>query len=315
MADDDRDLTSEPESAEASSTEREPTGAPRSRSAAAQAASRARRMGSRPTPGGRARPGPVPSASDTATSTAAATADADAAPDAGTEAAEPPTVAAGSPSRPAARTRVAGRRPVPGPRDDDDAGDDADAVPTRTRATRRHAEQPAPRRSKTSSRSVWLRWLPAGVVAALVIALAIVDVLMLQDFRNQSNRTERREQLIASVNAGITKLLSYDYRHLDQDKNAASAYLTGTFRDQYVASMDSTVKKNAPTEKAVVVGEVGSSALTSVSGDGKQAVLLVLGQQTVTNVKQPTPRNEIVSLRVTAQLVHGKWLVSDLARL
>ena len=34
-----------------------------------------------------------------------------------------------------------------------------------------------------------------------------------------------------------------------------------------------------------------------------------------TTTKQTTPREEIVSLRVTAQLVHGKWLVSDLASL
>jgi Mce-associated membrane protein len=172
--------------------------------------------------------------------------------------------------------------------------------------------QPPPARS---AKLVWLRWLPAGVAAALVVALAIVDVVMLQNWRNQPNRAERREQLVASVNAGVTKLLSYDYRHLDQDEAAVSGRLTGKFRDDYVQSMDSTIKKKAPSEKAVVVGEVSSTAITSVSGDGKQAVLLVLGQQTITNTKQTTPRNELVQLRVTAQLVHGKWLVSDLASL
>jgi hypothetical protein len=79
--------------------------------------------------------------------------------------------------------------------------------------------------------------------------------------------------------------------------------------------MDTTIKKNAPPAKAVVVGEVGTSAITSVSGDGTQAVLLVLGQQTVTNAAQKTPRYDMVNLRVTAQLVHGTWLIADLATL
>jgi hypothetical protein len=35
----------------------------------------------------------------------------------------------------------------------------------------------------------------------------------------------------------------------------------------------------------------------------------------VTNTAQKTPRYDMVNLRVTAQLVHGKWLVSDLATL
>jgi len=67
----------------------------------------------------------------------------------------------------------------------------------------------------------------------------------------------------------------------------------------------------------VVIGEVGSSAVTSVSGDGKQAVCSwCSGQQTVTNTTQRSSRAyDVVSLRVTAQLVHGKWLVADLATL
>jgi len=143
----------------------------------------------------------------------------------------------------------------------------------------------------------------------------VVDVILLQNWRDQPGATERRERLVASVNAGVAKILSYDYRHLDADQTAAARYLTGTFKDQYVASMNTTIKPGAPKAQAVVIGEVGASALTSVSGDGKQAVLLVLGQQTVTNSSQKTPRYDPVSLRVTAQLVHGKWLVANLAQL
>jgi len=251
--------------------------APRAPRAAAAAASRARRIGGAP------RPGPE-AAVDTAASRprpgpAQESAD--------TTEAEPA----------AAKPRVAGaaaRRPSPGSR--------VDAL----------AEADLERAIRKSRRR---RWIPAAVAVALVVALAIVDGLLWQDWRNQSGKGERRERLVASVNVAVAKILSYDYRHLDADEVAASAYLTGKFKDQYVASMNTTIKPGAPTAHAVVIGEVGTSGVTSVSGDGKQAVLLVLGQQTVTNTTQKQPRYDVVSLRVTAQLVHGKWLVADLATL
>jgi hypothetical protein len=170
-------------------------------------------------------------------------------------------------------------------------------------------------REREVRRSQLLRWMPAIVAGALVVALAVLDVLLLQNWRDQPGKAERREQLVATVNGAVADVLSYDYRHLDTNEAAAAAQLTGKFKDQYVASMNTTIKPKAPADKAVVVGEVGSTAVTSVSGDGKQAVMLVLGQQTVTNATQTTPRYDPVSLRVTVTLVHGKWLVSDLATL
>jgi len=194
----------------------------------------------------------------------------------------------GSSSRPTPGGRA---NPDPKPISDEDAGSHAD----------------------TAVGATWWRWIPAGVAAALVVVLAVVDVLLWQRWHDQPTKAESRERLVASVNAAVSKILSYDYRHLDADESAASTYLTGTFKDQYVASMNTTIKKGAPPAEAVVVGKVGWTALTSVSGDGNQAVALVLGQQKVTNTVQKTPRYDMVSLRVTAQLVRGKWLVSDLA--
>lgn len=159
------------------------------------------------------------------------------------------------------------------------------------------------------------RWISAIVAAAVVVGLAVADVTLFQEWRNRPGTAQQRERLVASVNQSVAKILSYDYRHLDADETAAASHLTGKFKNQYVVSMDTTIKKNAPPAKAVVVGEVGTSAITSVSGDGTQAVLLVLGQQTVTNAAQKTPRYDMVNLRVTAQLVHGTWLVADLATL
>jgi Mce-associated membrane protein len=181
--------------------------------------------------------------------------------------------------------------------------------------TTRHADKSSERTEQAIRRARGRSWIAAIVAAALVVGLAVADVTLFQEWRNRPGTAQQRERLVASVNQSVAKILSYDYRHLDADENAAAAHLTGTFKNQYVASMDTTIKKNAPPAKAVVVGEVGTSAITSVSGDGTQAVLLVLGQQTVTNAAQKTPRYDMVNLRVTAQLVHGTWLIADLATL
>ena len=260
----------------------------RTRGTAAQAASRARRMGTRPTPEPNGRPRPSEGDAEAHPIETAKT------PDTGNESAD--EAAAGA-MRIASRTRVAGsRRPSPGPLGRADLRAESD-------------------RETAVRRADWRRWLPAGIAAALVVALAVVDVVLLQSWRNQPDKAERREQLVASVNTAVARILSYDYRHLAADQSAAAAHLTGTFKAQYVTSMNTTIKPGAPAAKAVVIGQVGESSITSVSGDGKQAVLLVLGQQTVTNTQQKTPRYDMVNLRVTAQLVHGKWLVSDLATL
>jgi Mce-associated membrane protein len=158
-------------------------------------------------------------------------------------------------------------------------------------------------------------WIAAIAAFVLVAGLAVADLALFQDRHKRPGTAEQRQRVVAEVNQAMATILSYDYRHLDADEGAAASHLTGTFKDQYLASMNTTIKKNAPPAKAVVVGEVGTSAITSVSGDGTQAVLLVLGQQTVTNASQKTPRYDMVNLRVTAQLVHGTWLVADLATL
>lgn len=194
------------------------------------------------------------------------------------------------------------------------------ALPTELSARRgamptRHTDNSREGGSERRRRSAAIGAIAAITAAVLVVALALADVALFRDWRNRPGTAEQRERLVASVNQALARILSYDYRHLDADESAAASHLTGKFKGQYVTSMDTTIKKNAPPARAVVVGEVGTSAITSVSGDGTQAVLLVLGQQTVTNAAQQTPRYDMVNLRVTAQLVHGSWLVADLATL
>jgi Mce-associated membrane protein len=218
-------------------------------------------------------------------------------------------------SSPAARARriggashpATGRRPSPGP--------SAAPVAPEADAPAPHRPSPVPwpstvRRRRTTP----LQRLAILVAGLLVIALAVADVLLWQPWHHDQTVAEQRERLIASVNPAVAKVVSYDYRHIDQDTAAAAANLAEPFRDEYQRSIKTTIRAQALKLKSVVQGEVGSSGITSVTDDGKQATVLVLGQQTITNTLHPAtnPERDPISVRVTLTLVHGRWLISKM---
>lgn len=233
----------------------------------------------------------------------------------------------GAAVRAASRARRIGRGTVPQPvtvrRPRPDAGSDqrehSGAENTHTRSARRkprtERKPRAERKLRAERRVAGPGWTLVAVAAVLMVALALADVALWPGRHHGPARAELRERLLASVDAGIVAVLSYDYRHLDEDAGAAEAHLTGAYRDDYSAAMIKTIKPTAPRVKAVVQGAIGSSAVASVTRDGSQATVLIFGQQTVTNAAQRTPRYDMVSLRVTAQLVRGTWLIAKLDQL
>ncbi|HYU04335.1 MAG TPA: hypothetical protein VEL02_10885 [Jatrophihabitantaceae bacterium] len=196
------------------------------------------------------------------------------------------------------------------------------AAETETAPAAPEAKAPAPHRPSPMPwpspvrrpRTTPLQRLTILVAGLLVIALAAADVLLWHPWHHEQTAAEQRERLIASVNPAVAKVVSYDYRHIDQDTAAAAAYLAEPFRDEYQRSIKTTIREQALKLKSVVHGEVGSSGITSVTDDGKQATVLVLGQQTITNTQHPAtnPERDPISVRVTLTLVHGRWLISKM---
>ena len=78
-------------------------------------------------------------------------------------------------------------------------------------------------------------------------------------------------------------MLSFDYRSLDLSEKAGQDCSTGQLNKDYATLMDQTVKKIAPQTKTVQVFQTIKAGVTSVSPDGKQWVVLVYGQESVTN--------------------------------
>lgn len=156
-------------------------------------------------------------------------------------------------------------------------------------------------------------WL---VAALLVLALALAGALTWIVTANHKSQSQAsREKVLAAAKSGAALLLSYNYQHVDADKNAALPHLTGKFATDYATSMNSVIKPQAPKVKAIVEGQIDSAGIESVSPNGKQAVVVVFGQQKVSNTGLTQPRTDVARLRVTMDLVGSTWKISNLSQI
>jgi len=131
----------------------------------------------------------------------------------------------------------------------------------------------------------------------------------LGSYRDARARADAWQQVLPAAKDKAAQLFSYDYRHIEADRDRAAALLTGQFRTDYLASMDKLVVPQAPAKKFVLVSTTQSAGVSSVTQDGGQAVVIVFLNQSVTNT-DVAPRTDMVRLRVTMTRVNGAWLIS-----
>lgn len=114
----------------------------------------------------------------------------------------------------------------------------------------------------------------------------------------------------AAAEAAIVPVLSYDYRHLEQDRQAAIGYLTPGFVAEYGQLFDGLIQDNSPSTRTVVQARLLASGIARTGKDRVDVVLFV--DQSTTNRKATTP--EIYQNQVIAQMVDtdGTWLVDCL---
>ncbi len=79
----------------------------------------------------------------------------------------------------------------------------------------------------------------------------------------------------AAAEAAIVPVLSYDYRQLEQDKQAALSYLTPDFAVEYEQLFASVIAVNAPTTETVVNVEVLASGIVRTGEDLVDVLLFV----------------------------------------
>ncbi len=116
-------------------------------------------------------------------------------------------------------------------------------------------------------------------------------------------------QAQATAERAIVPVLSYDASDMKGSQQAAEAYLTADYRDQY-DRLFAVLEENAGRTGTVVTAEVVASALVR-SGDDRVSVLLFVNRPT-TNKKVTEPVVYKDQVTVTMQKVGDSWLIDDL---
>ena len=153
----------------------------------------------------------------------------------------------------------------------------------------------------------WLLALAAVLAIALTVTAAVVGVKGGGD--TAIDDADAQQALQVAVRA-IGPVLSYDYRHLDEDAAQARSYMTASYQDQYDKTF-ALVKENAPSVKAVVSAQVIDAGVVRTGGD--RVDVLVFVNRPTTNKKTTTP--VVYKDQVTVTMVRDgdSWLIDDLA--
>ncbi|MFC6288095.1 hypothetical protein, partial [Nocardioides sp. GCM10027114] len=107
----------------------------------------------------------------------------------------------------------------------------------------------------------------------------------------------------------IVPILSYDYRSLEDDGDAARSYMTSDYKREY-DKLFAVLEQNAPGTRTVVDVEVVASGIVR-SGEDRVEVLVFVDRPT-TNKQSSEPVVYKDQVRVQLVKVDDEWLVDCL---
>jgi hypothetical protein len=163
-----------------------------------------------------------------------------------------------------------------------------------------------------------LRWLPAGVLGAAVVALLVLFVIAshgvywAKSDTSAGARNQYQEQVLSATKKCFATVNTYDYRKLTGLVQRDVACATGKFKTDLQTALQKTILPQAPKLKAVQTAQVNKAGIVSVTPDGKQWTTLIYGQLTQTNstTAKNGPRTDLFGAVVTVDRVGDKWLIS-----
>lgn len=161
----------------------------------------------------------------------------------------------------------------------------------------------------------WRKLLAPGRFAVFVVILllaAATGYLGARAFtlsRQATDTANARAQALSSASTYAVDLTTYDYRHLATATEVVAAQSTPAFASQYRRTSDSRAA-------ALRAQHSVSSGITVAAGVQDEtpttAHVLVLVDQSITNVSTPQPRTTRSALKFTLTRSGGRWLISDL---
>ncbi|HKN98872.1 MAG TPA: hypothetical protein VJX10_17265 [Pseudonocardiaceae bacterium] len=130
--------------------------------------------------------------------------------------------------------------------------------------------------------------------------------------RQATDDANARAAALSSASAYAVDLTTYDYRHLDTATDIVAAQSTPAFARQY----RQTSQSRAAALRAQHSVSSGITVATGLQDETPTtAHVLVLVDQSVTNVSTPQPRTTRSALKLTLTRSGTRWLLSDLVLL
>jgi Mce-associated membrane protein len=208
--------------------------------------------------------------------------------------------------------------------------EEPEAAEPETEAVTPEPETAAPRVSAgRPSMLEWLgrhlTWVLVATVPILVVSLVVAMVAVfgahvwkidVQGVRPAVRTFDAGPDATSAAERALKAVLSYDYRHMEADRDRAATYLTPKYRKEYLKNFNDLLTQGpdgspGPVEKtkAVVTADVLDSGVVDAESDRVRVVVFV-NQSSVKGSAAPT----VFQDRVVATLVHdgGTWLVDDI---
>ena len=152
-----------------------------------------------------------------------------------------------------------------------------------------------------------------GVVAVAAIVLAVV---LAGNLQGKAAVQDAGPDATAAAERALTSVLSYDYRHMEADRDRAAQFLTPAYRAQYLKNFNDLLTKGpdgspgpAVKTQAVVKADVLDTGVVDAARD-RVRVIVFVNQSSTKGTAAPT----IFQDRVVATMVHrgDRWLVDDI---
>jgi Mce-associated membrane protein len=161
------------------------------------------------------------------------------------------------------------------------------------------------------SRDTARRNIPAWLLAALALltaaALAAAGYLLRQP--SDDAIADATSDAQGAAERAVTTILAYDYRHLEDDQQAAGALMTPDYKKKYDA-LFAQIAANAPDLKASVTAEVVAAGIVRSGEDRVQVLVFVNRPTSRRDLTEPTVyRDQVVLTMVESG---SQWLVDNM---
>ena len=111
-----------------------------------------------------------------------------------------------------------------------------------------------------------------------------------------------------AAESAIGPILSYDYRSLDQSRQAAVSFMTPSYAATYEQNFDAIVAENAEQTKTIVTAQVVTSGIVRTGAD--RVDVLVFVNRPTRNAQGDDVSRDQVTVRMLDS--GGRWLVDCL---